>query len=198
MKYILNEGLIMRITSFLVSAAIVATLAAPAMAADGDKEKVTKILNYARVTNSHKVLNKLKGNWKGTGSLINSEGGAAEKILCKSKNKMILGGRFLQQEMTCKGAGFSFDGVGHFGFDVLSKTYVGATMTTADSGISTLAGSKSGSTITFNISHNNVDIKKRVTSRATLKIENNSHSYEILAKDKSGKLKPIFTVKYTH
>lgn len=186
----------MRFTSVLVSAALLATLAAPALAADSNKEKVNKILNFARVTSNHKILTQLKGKWRGTGSLINAEGGAAEKILCKATNKMILEGRFVEQKMTCKGAGFSFDGVGHFGFDVLSKTYVGATMTTADSGISTLAGSKSGSTLTFNIAHNNVDVKKRVTSRATLKIGGNSHTYEIKAKDKSGKLQPIFSVKF--
>lgn len=183
----------MRFTSSLILAAILTATAMPALALD---EKVSKILNYAKVTNNHKILNKLKGSWKGTGSLINAEGGAAEKILCKSTNKMILGGRFVEQNTTCKGAGFSFDGVGHFGFDVLSKTYVGASMTTADSGISTLAGNLSGNVITFNISHNNVDIKKRVTSRATLTITNGGHKYEIMAKDKSGQLKPIFSVSY--
>lgn len=177
-----------------ITLAILLTLtAAPALALD---EKVTKILNYARVTDNHKILKKMAGSWRGTGSLINSEGGAAEKILCKSTNKMILGGRFVEQKTTCKGAGFSFDGVGHFGYDVLSKTYVGASMTTADSGISTLAGSRSSNKITFNISHNNADIRKRVTSRATLTINDGGHNYEIMAKDKSGALKPILSIKY--
>lgn len=187
----------MRLTPLIIATTLAsATLFTPAVLA-ADNEQVTKILNYARVTNNHKILNKLVGNWKGRGNLVNSEGGAAEKILCKSTNKMILGGRFIEQKTTCKGAGFSFDGVGHFGYDILSRTYVGASMTTADTGISTLAGNLSGDTITFNISHNNVDLKKRVTSRATLKIGNGGHSYEILAKDKSGKLKPIFSVTYT-
>lgn len=185
----------MRFTSILLASVIMGGLAAPALAAD--KDKINTILNFARVTEHHKVLAKLKGNWRGTGRLVNNEGGAAEKILCKSTNKLILGDRFLEQKTTCKGAGFSFDGVGHFGYDALSKTYVGSSMTTADSGISTLAGRRNGDTITFNISHNNIDIKKRVTSRATLKITNNSHTYEIMAKDKSGKLKLIFSVKYT-
>lgn len=104
----------------------------------------------------------------------------------------------MSKKTTCKGAGFSFDGVGHFGYDVLSKTYVGASMTTADSGISTLAGNRDGDTLIFNISHNNVDLRKRVVSRATLKITNGGHVYEILSKDKSGALKPVFSVKYQH
>lgn len=185
----------MRTVPILLSAALFASIAAPVFAAD--KDKIQKLLNYARVTDKHKFLKKLEGNWKGNGSLVNSEGGQAEKILCKATNKMILGGRFVEQKMTCKGAGFSFDGVGHFGYDALSGNYTGSSMTTADSGISTLAGSRSGSTITFNISHNNVDIRKRVTSRATLKVANGKHSYEIKAKDKSGKLKPIFSVTFS-
>ena len=185
----------MRIIPQLALAALLAFNAAPALAAS---EEVNKIIGFARVTDNHKILNKMVGSWRGTGSLVNSEGGAAEKILCKSTNKMILGGRFIEQRTTCKGAGFSFEGVGHFGYDVMSKTYVGASMTTADSGISTLAGRRSGSKITFNISHNNVNVKKRVTSRATLTIDDNVHVYEIMAKDKSGALKPILSIKYTH
>ena len=188
----------MRIINSLALATLLTLTAMPAQAAENGNDKVMKILNYARVTDQHKILNKLVGSWRGTGSLINSEGGAAEKILCKSTNKMILGGRFIEQETTCKGAGFSFDGVGHFGYDVLSKTYVGTSMNTADSGISTLAGRRSGDKITFNISHNNVDVKKRVTSRATLTITDGGHTYEILSKDKNGDLQPVLSIKYAH
>lgn len=183
----------MRIISSLAFASLLALTTVPAQAAN----KVVDIQNYARVTEQHKILTKLVGSWRGTGSLINSQGGTAEKILCKSTNKMILGGRFVEQKTTCKGAGFSFDGVGHFGYDVLSKSYVGASMTTADSGISTLAGRRGGNKINFNISHNNIDVKKRVTSSATLTINDDSHIYEILSKDKSGTLKPILSIKYT-
>lgn len=185
----------MRFTPIILSTMMFCGIATPAFAVD---EKIAKILNYARVTKNHKILNNLKGNWRGTGSLVNSEGGSAEKILCKSSNKMILGGRFVEQKTTCKGAGFTFNGVGHFGYDVLSKTYVGASMTDADSGISTLAGNRKGNVINFNISHNNVDIKKRVISRATLSIDKSSHKYEIKAKDKAGKFKLIFSVVYKH
>lgn len=174
-------------------------VASPAVAADkAISDEVEKILNYARVTKHHKVLHKLKGDWRGRGSLVNAEGGASEKILCKANYKLILGGRFVEQQTTCKGAGFSFDGVGHFGYDALSRTYVGTSMTTADSGISTLNGVKSGKVITFNISHNNVNLKKRVTSRATLTIEDNgAHKYEISAANKAGEMKVIFSVAYT-
>lgn len=184
----------MRTITSLALAALLALTTAPAQAADN--EQVTKILNYARVTEQHKILKKLAGSWRGTGSLINSQGGVAEKILCKSTNKMVLGGRFVEQKTTCKGAGFSFDGIGYFGYDVLSRSYIGTSMTTADSGISTLKGRRSGNTITFNITHNNVDVKKRVTSRATLTINDSGHKYEILSKDKSGKLQPILSIKY--
>lgn len=161
-------------------------------------DKVSAILNYARVTEHHDFLKRLKGDWRGKGNLVNSAGGAAEKILCKSNYKMILGGRFVEQHTTCKGAGFSFDGVGHFGYDALSRTYVGTSMTTADSGISTLNGVKSGNLITFNISHNNVNLRKRVISRATLEINTDgTHKYEISAADEAGKFGPIFSVSYT-
>lgn len=191
----------MRHTIFktILFACVLATVTSPVAAADkAMSDEVEKILNYARVTEHHKLFEKLKGDWRGRGSLVNTEGGAAEKILCKANYVLILGGRFVEQHTTCKGAGFSFDGVGHFGFDALSRTYVGTSMTTADSGISTLNGIKSGKVITFNISHNNVNLKKRVISRATLTIEDNgAHKYEISAADKSGEVKPIFSVSYS-
>ncbi|MCJ8323282.1 MAG: DUF1579 family protein [Rhizobiales bacterium] len=178
---------------------LLTAVASPAVAAEkAMSAEVEKLLNYARVTKHHEVLAKLKGDWRGRGSLVNTEGGAAEKILCKASYKLILGGRFVEQQTVCKGAGFSFDGVGHFGYDALSRTYVGTSMTTADSGISTLNGVMSGKVITFNISHNNINLKKRVISRATLTIEDNgAHKYEISAADKSGVMKPIFSVTYT-
>lgn len=161
-------------------------------------DEVSALLNFARVTEHHDFLKRLEGNWRGKGSLINNAGGTAEKILCKADYKMILGGRFVEQHTTCKGAGFSFDGVGHFGYDALSGTYVGTSMTTADSGISTLNGVKSGDLITFNISHNNIDLRKRVISRATLNIaKDGTHKYEISAADKNGEFRPIFSVSYT-
>lgn len=86
----------MRLISWFVSVVLLSVIAAPVMAADN--EKITTLLNYARVTENHKILNKLKGTWRGTGSLVNAEGGAAEKILCKSTNQMILGGRFIEQK----------------------------------------------------------------------------------------------------
>lgn len=183
----------MRFTTILTASALTLAIASPAWAAD---KKIDRILNFARVTSDHKILNNMNGSWRGTGSLINAEGGAAEKILCKSTNKLILGDRFLEQKTTCKGAGFSFNGVGFFGFDVLSGRYVGSSMSEVDSGISTLKGSRKGDTITFDIVHNNVDVKKRVTSRATLSINAKNHTYEVWAKDKSGALKPIFSVTY--
>lgn len=190
------KGLKMKLSKIClpVGIALLATVNAGVSYAASD---AVKIANYARVTDNHKILHRLKGTWRGKGTLVSTEGGAAEKILCKAKYKLILGGRFVEQNTTCKGAGYTFNGVGHFGYDTLYKKYVGSTMSDADSGIATLNGKRSKNTINFTLTHNNVLSRTRVNSRAVLKIGKKSeHSYSIFAKGKDGKERAIFNVVY--
>lgn len=182
----------------LASALLIVTTATPLAAGENPNKAGMTILNYARVTDHHKIFTKLQGDWRGQGTLVSKDGGASEKILCKANYKMILGGRFVEQKTTCKGAGFSFDGIAHFGYDILSKSYVGSTMSTVDSGISTLRGRKKGNVIQFTITHNNVNLRKRVQSKANFTIDKDGrHVYEIIAKNKTGNFVSLMKISFS-
>jgi hypothetical protein len=77
----------------------------------------------AAVGKEHKVLSKAAGSWSYTSTWWENETDAPSVSKGKSKMKMILGGRFLQQDMAGSVMGKPFEGVGLIGFDNLQEGY---------------------------------------------------------------------------
>ncbi len=196
------KGIYMRraiITLSILSTGLLAVITpSMAMANNHISADVQKLLNFSRLTNEHEFLGRLKGKWNGRGTLKANANGAVEKILCKANYKLILGKRFVEQTTVCKGAGFTFNGVAFFGYDLMNKYYVGTSMSDVDNGISQLTGQRKGNVINFTITHNNTSLRKRVNSKASIEIDaDGRHKYTVFGKDENGKTVPTFTVSYT-
>ena len=116
-----------------------------------------------------------------------------------SEQKMILGGRFVQQEFTGEMMGSPFSGVGVTGYDNHTKKYV---LTWIDSmGTAILffegTGSADGKTITQE-SHYDDPIKGPMKWRSVTRIvDDNTHVFEMYSAGKGGKEEKMMEITYT-
>jgi len=80
-------------------------------------------MKYTTPSTEHKNLQDFAGKWKFTMTWWMDAKATGEKSTGTSTNKMILGGRFLQQDVTSKSKGQTFTGLGFTGFDLVKGEY---------------------------------------------------------------------------
>ena len=83
----------------------------------------------------HKQLAAMEGAWNATVRMWNAPGAPPEETAGTSWNKMILGGRWLEQRFESTMMGQKFDGVGYTGYDNIRKQFVGSWMDSMSTGM---------------------------------------------------------------
>lgn len=71
----------------------------------------------------HKILADISGNWKTMSQMWESADGKPQSSKGTADFKMILGGRWLQQEFKGTAMGKSFQGIGFIGYDNVKQKY---------------------------------------------------------------------------
>jgi hypothetical protein len=115
------------------------------------------------------------------------------------EQKMLLDGRFLQQECTGEMMGSPFKGIGVTGYDKHNKKYVSTWMDSMGTGIYFMEGTASadGKTITQK-GHYDDPIEGPMKLRAVTKIvDNNTEIFEMYGTDKSGRETKMMEITYT-
>jgi len=115
------------------------------------------------------------------------------------EQKMLLDGRFLQQECTGEMMGSPFKGIGVTGYDNHTKKYVSTWMDSMGTGIYFMEGTASadGKTITQK-GHYDDPIEGPMKLRAVTKIvDNNTEIFEMYSTDKSGKESKMMEIIYS-
>lgn len=112
----------MRLT--LTALLVFAFTAVSVFAADPKQaEMMQKWMAYATPGEPHALFKDMAGNWKYTMKWWEKEGGPAQESKGTSKIKIIMGGRFLQQEVKGKSMGMPLEGMGFLGYDNVTKKY---------------------------------------------------------------------------
>lgn len=152
----------MRIIQFTLITVCVALL--PLIASATDKKEMQhtdpqvmmeQYMKLATPGEPHKLFTSLAGNW----TTKTKEWMDLDKPPVESTGsvemKMLLGGRFLQQEYNGQMHGQPYTGIGINAYDNILKRYVSTWMDTMSTGIFTMEGTAStdGRTITFNGKH---------------------------------------------
>jgi hypothetical protein len=119
-----------------VAALVLALLAGPAVAAEKEAgaaapaagapdmaEMMKKMEQLGAPVPEHKILASLAGEWDTEVRCFMSDAPMVNKGVCKSR--MILGGRFLQEEFDGEMMGQKFQGMGLTGFDKLKQKFIG-------------------------------------------------------------------------
>lgn len=95
---------------------------------------------YAKPGEEHKMLAKSAGTWKAHVKFWMKPGEAPDESDGIMKKKMIMGGRFLEEEFTGKFGDQKFTGGGLVGYDIRKKKYVNVWVDSMSTAIMTSEG----------------------------------------------------------
>lgn len=147
----------------------------------------------------HQLFASLKGSWTTkTKEWMDPEKPPVESTGA-AEMKMLLGGRFLQQEFTGDMMGKPYSGIGISGYDNILKRYVSIWLDTMSTDIFTMAGTASadGRTITLNGQHAEPG-GGYMTHRAIWNIiSNNRQTFTMYGTHHGGKEQKMLEIVYT-
>jgi hypothetical protein len=147
----------------------------------------------------HKQLASLAGSWTTQTKEWMEPGKPPTESAGTCDFKMLLDGRFLQQEFTSEMMGQPFSGVGISAYDNLRKRYVTAWIDTMGTGIFMMEGTASadGKTITLRGQHDEPG-GGHMMHRAVWKIvDGNTQTFDMYGTHKHGKEMKMLEIAYT-
>ncbi len=147
----------------------------------------------------HKLLASMAGSWNTKTTHWMEPDKPPVESAGSCEQKMLLDGRFLQQECTGEMMGSPFTGIGVIGYDNYTKKYVSTWMDSMGTGIFFMGGTASagGKTITQKGSHND-PIEGPMKLRGVTKIvDNNTKVFEMYGTGKKGKEMKMMEITYT-
>jgi hypothetical protein len=147
----------------------------------------------------HKQLASLAGSWTTKTKSWMEPGKPPMESTGSAELKMLLDGRFLQQEFTGEMMGQPFSGVGINAYDNLRKRYVTSWIDTMGTGIFMMEGTASadGKTITMRGQHAELG-GGQMTHRAVWKIvDNNTQTFDMYGTHHHGKEMKMIEIAYT-
>jgi hypothetical protein len=147
----------------------------------------------------HRVLASLAGSWDCKTKFWPDPSSPPMESSGTCEQKMLLGGRFLQQEFTGEMMGSSFTGIGFTGYDNHTKKYVSTWMDSMGTGIMFFEGTGSADgKVVIQESHYDDPIKGPMKWRAvTTIVDHNTFVFEMYGTDKRGKEEKMMELTYT-
>jgi hypothetical protein len=147
----------------------------------------------------HKRLANLAGTWITKTTTWMEPGNPPKESTGTCKQKMLLEGRYLQQEYTGKMMGSSFKGINVIGYDNYTKKYVSIWVDSMSTGIYFFEGTASpnGKTITQESRYDD-PVRGPMTWRSVSKIVNvDTMAYEMYVTAKGGKEEKMMEMTLT-
>lgn len=196
----------MRIRHFILTIVCMALTLSPALAKDKKHEKpmdpqamMEAYQKLAMPGEPHKLFAGLAGSWTTTTKEWMEPGKPPMESTGSVEMKMLLEGRFLQQEFSGTMMGQPYSGVGLSGYDNLRKRYVSTWIDSMGTGIFMMEGTASadGKTITLKGQHPELG-GGQMTHRAVWKIiDPNSQTFEMYGAHGHGKEMKMMEITYT-
>jgi hypothetical protein len=147
----------------------------------------------------HKLLASLAGSWTTKTKEWMEPGKPPMESTGSADMKMLLDGRFLQQELTGDMMGQPYNGIGTLGYDNLRKRYVTTWMDSMGTGIFAMEGTASadGKTITLKGQHA-IPGGGHMTHRAVWKIvDSNTQTFDMYGAYGHGEETKMMEITYT-
>ena len=169
----------------------------------GDKMDMQAIMEvYMKLATPgapHKVLASMVGSWNAKIKSWMEPNKPPMESEGTSEQKMLLGGRFLQQDFTGEMMGSPFTGIGVTGYDNHTKKYVSTWMDSMGTAILVFEGAAGadGMTITQEARYDD-PVKGPMKWRSVTRlVDDNTHVFELYGADKSGKEEKMMEITYT-
>jgi len=147
---------------------------------------------------SHKLLARMEGSWNVKSTCWMEPGNPVESS-GTSEQKMILDGRFLQQEFSGHMEGIPFSGIGHLGYDNHTRKYVSTWMDSMGTGIYHFEGTagSDGKSITQTCNYDD-PVQGPVTWRSVTRVvDDDTLEFEMYTTNVSGKEEKMAEMTYT-
>jgi hypothetical protein len=147
----------------------------------------------------HRLLASMAGNWNTVGRFWMEPGKPAVESSGRSEQKMILDGRFLQQDYNGDMMGTPFSGIGFIGYDNHTEKYVSTWMDTMGTAIMIFEGTASadGRTITQTGRYDDPVQGPMEWRSVTRVVDDNTLEMEMYATGKSGKEEQMMEITYS-
>jgi uncharacterized protein DUF1579 len=191
---------------FTLTGLCVVLMASVAVATDKKAEKpmdpqamMEVYAKLAQPGEPHKLFASLAGSWTTKTKEWMEPGKPPTESIGTAEMKMLLDGRFLQQEFTGQMMGQPFSGIGIDAYDNLRKEYVTAWIDTMGTGIFMMEGTASadGKTITLKGQHAEPG-GGYMTHRAIWKIvDSNTQTFDMYGAHHGGKEMKMLEITYT-
>ncbi|HEY5610903.1 MAG TPA: DUF1579 domain-containing protein [Thermoanaerobaculia bacterium] len=172
--------------------------AMPAMSEE-DMAYMQAMMKAGEVTDNHKGLAKFAGEWETKATFWMKPGAEPMVSTGKSVNKLIFGGRFVEQRFSGDMMGQPFEGIGYTGYDNIKEKFVGTWMDSMGTGVMSSLGSadKEGGW-TFSAFYDDPMTRKTVEYKEKIKVvDDHHHIFEMWGPDKSGTMFKMMEIHYT-
>jgi hypothetical protein len=149
----------------------------------------------------HKMLEESVGSWDAEVKMW-MKGPSGEPMISKgtSENKMVLGGRYLQQDFTGEMMGQTFTGTGFTGYDNFKKKYVSFWIDNMSTGMSTMSGvlDKDGKSCTMwgKMDEPATGQKDKKVKYVTRFVDKDTQVFETYDVTSFGDKKPVMEITY--
>jgi hypothetical protein len=146
----------------------------------------------------HAPLQALVGTWSAKTTFTMGPGVPDQVHGGTSVNRMVLGGRFLEQTYKGTAMGMPFEGIGFTGYDNVRKKYVGSWMDTMGTGIMTSLGTgKPSAARSASVAESYEPSGKKIMWDTILKVlDRDHHTFEMWTKAPNGKKYRAMFVEY--
>ena len=195
----------MRLTHFTLAGLCVVLTVSVALAKDKKPEKQmdpqAMMVEYQKLATPgepHKLFATLAGSWT-TKTKEWMVGGPPSESTGSVEMKMLLDGRFLQQDFSGNMMGQPYSGIGTTGYDNLRKRYISMWIDTWGTGIFQMEGTASadGKSITLKGRHDEPG-GGHMTHRAVWKIvDGNTQTFDMYGTHQGGKEMKMLEITYT-
>ena len=196
----------MRFTFVPLTCLVLLIVASPVMAKEKKQAKqmeqqamMEMYQNLATPSEPHKQFESLAGTWTTQTKEWMEPGKPPTEAAGSADMKMLLGGRFLQQDFTGEMMGQPYTGMGITGYDNLRKKYVSIWLDTMGTGPFMMegTGSADGKTITLKGQHTEPG-GGHMTHRAVWKIvDSNTQTFDMWGNHGGGKEMKVMEIVYT-
>jgi hypothetical protein len=165
---------------------------------DQDKAMMDAIMKAAAPGTQHKLLSQMEGTWKATVKTFMDPSKPPDVTEVSCVHKMIMGGRFLQQQCSGQMMNAPWEGTGMTGYDNLKQKYVGTWADSWGTGIMNSEGTETepGKVITLT-SQMQDPMMGVMQLREVLRIvSDKEHVFEMYTTGKDGKEMKMMEITY--
>lgn len=158
-----------------------------------------EMMKYMQLQDQHKKLAELVGNWNYKLKMWMEPGAQPQEHTGKSRAKLVMNGRFLQEDVSAMMGKHKFQGMSLTGYDNLKEAYQSIWLDNMGTGMMISQGSMEGDILKSKGSMSCPMTKeKERTFRTEMKVDGkDSHTYKMFAKDSGGKEYMMMEIVYS-